>query len=182
MNCSLPKDRSAYNRLPGLWLSLLAVLLPAPAFAEWKVQAISNTGADQPVTFASFVNAEGYRLDIYRDPGNAIRTRFSLCDGLQQLAPKSCPTFQIDGGAPQNHSIHDAPCISTAVRAEYILGYIENKQIESATLRSFMDGIAVRFRFALNNGDYRETVFSLGGSSSAIVRAIGREYRVLAPR
>ncbi|OGT78250.1 MAG: hypothetical protein A3I78_11805 [Gammaproteobacteria bacterium RIFCSPLOWO2_02_FULL_56_15] len=171
-----------YNRLTGMWTTLLAVLLSAPVFAEWKVQAITDTGTDQSVTFASCINGEGYRLDIYRDPGNAIRTRFSLSDGLQQLAPKSCPTFQIDKDTPQNHSIHDAPCISTAVRAEYILGHVENKQIASATLRSFMDGVAVRFRFALNNGDYRETVFSLGGSRSAIVRAIGQEYRVLAPR
>jgi hypothetical protein len=163
-------------------LALTVMLLPTIAFADWQVQTQTDPDKKQSFTLAGTVNPDGHRLEIYRDQGNAIRARFTLADSLLQFAPKSCPTYQVDAREPVNRSINDAPCIATPVRAEYILGYVEDKQIESAGLLAFMNGVNVSFRFRLDSGAYRETVFSLGGSSSAIIRAIGRQYQVRAPR
>lgn len=183
MRCAVSLQRSHCFHQP--WRTLLALtllLLPAIAFADWQVRTQTDPDKKQSITLAGTVNPDGHRLEIYRDQGNAIRARFTLADSLLQFAPKSCPTYQVDAREPVNRSIHDAPCIATPVRAEYILGYVEDKQIESAGLLAFMNGVNVSFRFRLDSGAYRETVFSLGGSSSAIIRAIGRQYQVRAPR
>lgn len=163
-------------------LGLTVMLLPATAFADWQVRTQADPDKKQSFTLAGTVNPDGHRIEIYRDQGNAIRARFTLADSLVQFAPKSCPTYQVDAREPVNRSIHDAPCIATPVRAEYILGYVEDERIESAGLLAFMNGVNVSFRFRLDSGAYRETVFSLSGSSSAIIRAIGRQYQVRAPR
>lgn len=178
---SLPRRRYFHQPWQPL-LALLVMLLPATALADWQVRTQADPDKKQSFTLAGTVNPDGHHLDIYRDQGNAIRARFTLADSLLQFAPKTCPTYQVDAREPVNRSIHDAPCISTPVRAEYILGYVEDKQIESAGLLAFMNGVNVSFRFRLDSGAYREAVFSLGGSSSAIGRAIGRQYKVRAPR
>lgn len=160
----------------------LIVLLPGPLAAQWA--NVTHRGNDQasPTTIARTTNQEGYSLEIYRDTGNAIRSRLTMASDLLNIAEKSCPTYQIDNGHPRNRSINEAPCISNSQWAEFILGHVENGKIESSTLRGLMLGNRITFRFILDNGDYRETTFSLSGSMVAMQSAFGRNIVVTESR
>lgn len=165
---------------PVISLFLGIALYPVITYAEWQLQTRNDQTGNTVINLAAITNDEGYKLEIYRDQNDAVRSRFNLANGLTQLAKKSCPTYQIDQGMPRNRSIHDAACISGNSRAEFVLGYIENNQIASSSLLAVMDGIMITFRFVLENGDYRETRFSLNGSRSAITQAIGMGNKVIA--
>ncbi len=151
---------------------------PATVLAEWTViqQETPDTGSGTTIAYTK--NDSGYTLEIYRDSVDAIRSRFTLINGLTKLADRSCPTYQIDKGMSINRSLNDAPCITNAQWAEFILGHVNNGQVSSSTLLALMDGISIRFRFILANGDYRETNFSLQGSKRAMTIAFGQNIVV----
>jgi len=163
-----------------LYLLGVFILTPASTFAAWNVTTQSGQEGDEQITFAYSTNESGYTFEIYRDSIDSIRARFNLAGSILQLAEKSCPTYQVDRGFPQNRSVYDAPCISSDQWAEYILGHVVNRQISSTLLLALMNGMNISFRFILENGDYRETSFSLQGSRNAITQAIGQENNVLA--
>ena len=159
-------------------LVTLVLLTPARVAAQWDVVSVAGQNNEAATVIARTVNEGGYMLEIYRDAGDAIRARITLPGDLLALAPKSCPTYQIDKGAPRNRSINDAPCISRQGWAEFILGYANNGVVESSALRGMMLGINITFRFILANGDYRETMFSLAGSMRAMQTAFGQNLTV----
>lgn len=164
-------------------LALCAAMLgnPGQSAAEWTVvnQQESN---DATTTIARTANADGYWLEIYRDAVGAVRSRFTLRDGLLRLAQRDCPTYQIDRGKPINRSINNATCLSNERWAEYVLGYVVDSRVESRNLLSFMNGINIYFRFRLASGDYRETQFSLLGSKRSLTAALGADVSVWLPR
>ena len=159
-------------------LILLLLLIPHSVAAQWRVVTLENTDSEPATRIAQATNTAGYSLEIYRDSADAIRSRLTMADGLLNLAGKKCPTYQIDRGIPQNRSINDAPCISNSKWAEFVLGYVEDEKIESSTLRALMLGISIKFRFILENGDYRETTFSLTGSMKAMKTAFGEDILI----
>lgn len=162
------------------YLLVAAVLLPATVSAQWTVVTHQVTASEPETKIAQTINPEGYTLEIYRDSGDAIRSRLTLKNGLIALADKTCPTYQIDKGQPRNRSINDAPCISSTQWAEFILGHVKDDKIESSTLHGLMIGINITFRFILANGDYRETRFSLAGSMRTMQTAFGQDIVVTA--
>lgn len=162
---------------PGYLLWAL-LLLPASVSAQWTVVTHQVSDSGPPTRIAETTNSAGYSLEIYRDPGNAIRSRLTMAKGLIALADKTCPTYQIDKGLPRNSSINDAACISKPQWAEFILGHVQNGKIESAALRGLMNGINITFRFILATGDYRQTTFSLAGSMRAMQSAFGPDIKV----
>jgi len=133
-------------------------------------------GEETQVAYAE--NEEGYRLEIYRSPVDAVRGRFTLAGELVAFAEGSCATYQIDRGTPGNRSIDGAPCLSRDRWSEYILGRIENNHIASSSLLAIMNGINVVFRFKLESGDYRTTSFSLRGSKRALNSVLGEDVNV----
>ena len=155
------------------------ILLPVTVSAEWIVITHTDTDVDSETSVAFSENTDGYSLEIYRDSVDAIRSRFSVAKGLLSLADKSCPTYQIDRGRANNRSVDDAPCLSSKLWAEFILGYVKNENIASSSLLALMNGITITFRFRLANGDYRETKFSLAGSKRAMTIAFGAETQVI---
>lgn len=160
------------------FLLFALLFLPTTVFAQWTVVAHQESVSEVQTTIAHTTNASGYSFEIYRDSGDAIRSRLTMADGLIKLADKKCPTYQIDKGMPQNRSINDASCISNSQWAEFILGYVINGKIESSTLLGLMNGISISFRFVLDNGDYRETKFSLSGSKHTMQTAFGQDIIV----
>ena len=162
------------------YLLFAAVLLPTVVSAQWSVVTHQVSASEPQTKIAQTTNTEGYTLEIYRDSGDAIRSRLTLVNGLIGLADKTCPTYQIDKGQPRNRSINDAPCISSAQWAEFILGHVKDGKIESSTLHGLMIGINITFRFILANGDYRETKFSLAGSMRTLQTAFGQDIVVTA--
>ncbi len=164
------------NILPILLFAILflCVLLVKPAnAAEWNIIMHSDMDSNTTTSVAIIENESGYTLEIYKDSVDAVRARFTLAEGLIRFPDNFCPTFQIDSGQPKNRSINDAPCLSDKTWAEFILGYVENEQVSSSTVAGLMNGVGLRFRFLLENGDYRETLFSLRGSKRAMSTALG---------
>lgn len=156
--------------------TVAALFLYAPSItlaAEWSIITHSNMDSNETTNVAIVENDEGYSLEIYKDSVDAVRARFTLSRGLLRFPDNFCPTFQIDSGAPRNRSINDAPCLSGTNWSEFILGYVENGTVNSATVTGLMNGVGLRFRFMLENGDYRETLFSLRGSMRAMSTALG---------
>ena len=154
------------------------LLLPAAASAQWTVVTHQASESGPQTKIAQTTNSDGYTLEIYRDSGDAIRSRLTLREGLTALADKTCPTYQIDKGMPRNTSINNAPCISSPEWAEFILGYVKDGKIESSALHGLMIGINITFRFMLKDGDYRETKFSLAGSMRTLQTAFGQDIIV----
>jgi len=163
--------------LPVATLLSLA-LATLPASAQWRTVTRQDGDASSARVFAYTVNDQGYKLEIYRDTVDAVRSRLSLAPGLIQFANKACPTYQVDRGTGRNRSMHEAPCIWNRSWSEFILGQVGSGRVESTALLALMDGVYVSYRFRLEDGDYRETRFTLQGSRSAITSAIGKDIAV----
>ena len=162
-------------------VTCLCLAYSVTAAADWNVVAVTGDTAQGRTTIARTTNEAGYALEIYRDTNDAIRARLSMSSSLLNLADRTCPTYQIDRGKARNRSINDAPCISQPEWAEFVLGYVDEGVVESSTLRGLMLGINITFRFVLESGDYRETVFSLSGSMRAMQTAFGQNITVTEP-
>jgi hypothetical protein len=156
----------------------LFMVMPLSVSAQWAVGTETEVQGDQPARIAYTRNQDGYTLEIYRDAADTVRSRFIVKEGLLKLEEKSCPTYQIDNGMPNNGSIDGAPCLSNDKWAEYIFGRIQDESINSSVLMALMDGITLTFRFRLENGDYRETRFSLSGSKRSMASVIGEQVIV----
>jgi len=159
-----------------LWI--LLVISPSFAMAEWLVITHTDIDTNIETNVAYTKNESGYSIEIYRDAVGAVRSRFTLKTGLNRLAVRNCPTYQIDKRQPLNRSINDAPCIPERNWSEFILGYIENNEIVSTHLNDLMNGKKITYRFILENGGYDETIFSLAGSKNAITTALGNNLRI----
>jgi len=160
-------------------LGVSSLLYQSVVWAEWAIVTNVNSTGQADTLIAQIKNEDDYILEIYRDAVNAIRGKFTLASGLISFADRFCPTFQIDKGPAMNSSINNAPCLSDAIWAEYILGYITDSRIESSQLLGMTHGLSITFRFRLKNDDYRSTHFSLRGSKRALTEAIGSDITVL---
>lgn len=176
--CAL--SRPARPGAAGTILFVLSLGLPYYAQADWSVLKHRPEGATTDTVMAHSKNTNGYILEIYRDSVGAVRSRFTLSDGLTMLAERSCPTFQIDRGVPVNRSINEAACLSTERWAEFVLGYVAGSRVISPRLLALMNGNSIAFRFRLAAGDYRETQFSLLGSKRSMTEALGTDVTVTA--
>ena len=157
---------------PVLFLVLGLIVFPSSA-ADWNIVTHSDLDTNVITSVAIVENDQGYSLEIYKDSVDAVRARFTIAPGLLRFPENFCPTFQIDRGVARNRSINDAPCLSGNNWSEFILGYVVNGAVQSRAISGLMNGVGLRFRFRLENGDYRETVFSLTGSKRAISTALG---------
>ena len=156
---------------------LIGIISSLQVYAAWEVTTLEDV-SNSSTRIAYVVNDEGYTVEIYKDSVGAVRSRFSLDEHSERLADKHCPTFQIDSRIIDNRSLNDAPCISNSDWSEYVLGYIENYQIKSEKLNALVNGITFTFRFMLNNGEYRETRFSLEGSKRATLTVLGGDIDI----
>ncbi len=165
------------------WMRLVAtsaLLLPLTAPAEWAVVNQRLEGTQTDAVTARIRNSTGQTLEFYRDAIGAIRARFTLGDGLTVLEQGLCPTMQVDRWTSMNRSVNDAACLATNQWAEYVIGYVVDKKVQSARLLQIMNGNLLMFRFRLNGGDYRSAEFSLAGSKRSLSAAIGTDVAVTA--
>ena len=155
-------------------ITFLLLAYPAALTAQWStITHKSGTENNSDTTVAYTINQDGYALEIYIDTVDAIRSRFTLPDGLVKFTDKFCPTYQVDRGMPINRSLNDAPCISSKQWVEFVIGHADGNRIASSSLLALMNGITITFRFKLSNDDYRSTTFSLQGSKRAMLAAFG---------
>ena len=147
---------------------------PSLAIAEWHIISHANLNNDEKTQVAYTENRSGHSLEIYRDSVGAIRTRFTLNSKLNLFLNGICPTYQVDLTLVKNTSFNEAPCISNLNWSEFILGYITNDNISSLSLDALLNGNTIKFRYALDNGNYKETSFSLAGSKRAALKVIGK--------
>jgi len=161
-----------------LTLFLLLLSLSVQAQPQWNVMSHTDTDSGLQTRVATVQNEEGYRLEIYRDSNDVIRSRFNIRDSYDLLAIKQCPTFQVDERKFSNRSINDAPCLSQPRWAEYIMGYIADNKVSSLPLHNIMNGNVIYYRFLLRNRTYAETSFSLSGSKNILFSALGRDLTI----
>lgn len=159
-----------------LMITVLLIAAPAVASAEWSIvnQITANGTATET---AHTTNKAGYSLDIYRDANNVIRAHFSM-NASARLNGNTCPTYQVDKRPAQNRSINDAPCLSQAQWAEYIMGYITDDQVTSTAMHNLLNGNTITYRFILQNSGYGETSFSLSGSKRVLMEILGKNLVV----
>ena len=164
------ETKSSYLRINIL---LFIFCAPSLAIAEWHIISHANLNSDEKTQVAYTENKSGHSLEIYKDSVGAIRTRFTLNSKLNLFSNGICPTYQVDLTLVKNTSFNDAPCISNLNWSEFVLGYITNNNITSLSLDALLNGNIVKFRYALDNGNYKETSFSLAGSKRATLKVIG---------
>ena len=159
-----------------LFLILLNVSLPAQlqAQTQWNIMSHTDTDSSLQTLVATIENEEGYKLEIYRDANDVIRSRFNIRNSYDLIAVKQCPTSQVDERVLSNRSINDAPCISQPRWAEYVIGYIIDDKVLSLPLHNLMNGNVIYYRFLLKNRSYAETSFSLYGSKEILNTALGK--------
>ena len=148
---------------------------PSLAIAEWHIISHANLNSDKKTQVAYTENRSGHSLEIYRDSVGAVRTRFTLNSKLNLFLNGICPTYQVDLTLVRNTSFNDAPCISNLNWSEFVLGYITNNNINSLSLDALLNGNIIKFRYVLDNGNYKETSFSLVGSKRAALKVIGKK-------
>ena len=146
---------------------------PSLAIAEWHIISHANLNSDEKTQVAYTENRSGHSLEIYRDSVGAVRARFTLNSKLNLFLNGICPTYQVDLTLVRNTSFNEAPCISNLNWSEFVLGYVTNNNIRSLSLDALLNGNIVKFRYALDNGNYKETSFSLSGSKRAALKVIG---------
>ena len=167
----------ALGRLIPCFLALAS--FAGAAAAQWStISHKQDEGTSPRTTVAYTINSEGYSLEIYVDKVKAVRSRFSLPEGLLSFPDKFCPSYRIDRGNPVNRSMNDAPCISSSQWVEYIVGHADDNKVSSSTLLALMNGNSITFLFRLANNDYRQASFSLQGSKRAIISAFGENVSV----
>ena len=146
---------------------------PSLAIAEWHIISHANLNSDEKTQVAYTENKSGHSLEIYKDSVGAVRTRFTLNSKLNLFLNGICPTYQVDLTLVKNTSFNEAPCISNLNWSEFVLGYITNNNISSLSLDALLNGNIIKFRYVLDNGNYKETSFSLAGSKRATLKVIG---------
>ena len=166
------KKKSSY-----LCVKILLFIFCAPslAIAEWHIVSHANLNSAKKTQVAYTENRSGHSLEIYRDSVGAVRTRFTLNSKLNLFLNGICPTYQVDLTLVRNTSFNDAPCISNLNWSEFVLGYITNNNINSLSLDALLNGNIIKFRYVLDNGNYKETNFSLVGSKRATLKVIGKK-------
>lgn len=165
-----------------MWKRYLAALLALTAFTaqpasgEWQAMEITRDGV--PQKFALVENAEGYRLEIHKDPEQQVHGTFILRPGFDEFSEHRCPTFKADRRAPVNLAESGKPCKSAGDRAEFNLGRVEDKRIQSPLLVQLMNGSRLELIFPLHNVGYQTTSFPLRGSKQALLEVLGRGVKV----
>lgn len=151
----------------------ILLLVSASARAQWQIVANDKP---PPARLAQVVDANGARLQVFRDPANNVVLRFRLHPGFDQLA--GCPTFQVTGKPPVHQSSDGSPCTNGGTWADYGLGHINKGQLNSLTLHRIMNGETITFRYTLKNHRYGEARFTLDRSKETVIEAIGRQVGV----
>ena len=160
-----------------LFITVLLMMVPAVAGADWAVVAQNTTNGTGTTRVAHITNKDGYSLEIYRDANNVMRSHLGM-NGHNRLDGKTCPTFQVDKRPAQNRSINDAPCLAQAQWAEYIMGYITDDHVTSTAMNNLLNGNTISYRFILRESGYAETSFSLAGSKRILMEVLGNNLVV----
>lgn len=163
--------------MTGMRFLLLILLLAPPhvASADWSTRDAEASGVGR---VAYTANDAGQRAEIYLSDGRIVYLQFVLGDGFETFAKSNCPTFQIDNRKPMHHFDVGNRCAIVAKRVTFMLGQIADHEIESLILHRFLNGNQVTFRYTVSSGQYRQTIFSLHSSKTALMQALGFDTRI----
>ena len=162
------------------WLVLIALLPLTVIAAPWTVR--DGNGAAGTLPQAQTLSTGGDELTLFRDPAGGVHLRFTSAAAFGILSPKSCPTFQIDQRQPAHHYTLETTCHVEQQHALIDVGQVHNHALESLAVDQMMNGGQLAFRFLTAAGAYREALFPLTHSATAIKRALGTSVRVRAPQ
>lgn len=171
------------SRSNALLLSLLMLLAPPIAFADWRVIVSTDSMTDKELRKAETRNESGHSFSIYRTPSGTVYANFSLSNDSLEVLDARLPTYRIDKLPPvdldRSNSVSrtiakvGGPTLSDSKPrwVNFLLSHGEG-DANSGALREIMDGTRIVFRYWLFDGGCRETSFDLAGAKSAIASAL----------
>lgn len=84
------------SRSNALLLSLLMLLAPPIAFADWRVIVSTDSMTDKELRKAETRNESGHSFSIYRTPSGTVYANFSLSNDSLEVLDTRLPTYRID--------------------------------------------------------------------------------------
>lgn len=148
--------------------------------SPWIVETKLDSMTDKLQKSATARNVAGFALSFYRRDAGEVWALFALPDGNFEVLGSQLPMYRIDALPPVD--------IESSKRVDKLIGRrsfsAEPKWVNfsvwhgqgeplTGTLRNFMDGSRVVFRYYLLGGGYKETSFDLQGAKAAIAEAVG---------
>ncbi len=146
------------------------MLLPGPAFAQWRVAQETPVGIGKRIDVAIVENDSGHSLRLFNDETQSVRGVFIIRDGFDTIDPGVCPTYRVDKREPKRVTFEEGPCRILPKQAEFTLG--KTGQGRNQQLHRIMNGGSIIFRYRLGGGNYRETTFTLRDSKYALTTAV----------
>lgn len=157
-------------RIGTLCLGACLAALTAAAAAQWQVETEAVPDATSDVAVAVVENEAGHSLRIYEDGERRVLALFTIRGGFDTLDPAGCPTIRVDRRRPERLTYGGGRCLLEPKRVRFTLGEVGAPR--ERTLRQFLNGSNVVFRYRLAGGMYRETSFTLHRSKHAVYSAI----------
>lgn len=163
-------------------IAALLVLSGPAASAAWTVETRLDAMTDEEKRSAIVTNDEGHSFSVYRiEPGGAAWANFALSDQvLDQLDSQKAIMYRVDKNDAVN--LEEARGLgSLGIRAyewepKWINFRIWHGKIDeglSNSLAEMLTGERLVVRYFLATGGFKDTEFSLVGSSRAIAEALG---------
>lgn len=167
----------------------LALSFQSLALAEWKVTERVDAMTDEVKRTAIVKNNEGHSFSIYRiSKGGAVWGNFALSERrFDQVDWGNPPMYRVD----KNKSVSLEKMKKTQELFPNIQAYEwepkwvnfliwHGKEDEGIAdnLVQIMEGNKIVFRYYLSTGGYKDTFFTLKGSTSAISEAIGINEKI----
>jgi hypothetical protein len=136
---------------------------------------------DKTIKTAYTVNGEGHILKFVRREDGSVWMIFRLADRTGDVLGSRAPMFRIDSKKPDD--LEDARSMTQDTRLKLHSYEAEPKWVSTlvfhgkgpaniGTLRDFMDGSRVVFRYYPFTGGQKETAFDLNGAKAAIAAAL----------
>jgi len=159
---------------------LLAVFAFAAFASGWVVETKKDSMTDQERKSATIRNAKGFKLSFYRTADGGAWMLFALPEDNTDVLGSPLPMYRIDKLKPQEiesskrtSQLIGSPMVQSEPKWVNVRVWHGKGEPLTGTLRNFMEGGEVIFRYWLFTGGYKETTFDIRGGKHAIAEALG---------
>lgn len=151
----------------------------ASGVSRWVVETERDSMTDRERKSATVRNAAGFKLSFYRAEGGEVWMLFALPQQSLDVLGSPLPMFRIDKlkaeeieSSKRLSQLISAPMVKAEPKWVNVRVWHGKGEPLSGTLRDFMEGNEVVFRYWLFTGGSKETSFDLRGGKQAIAEAL----------